>query len=242
MTTTPNPDPFAGLAAVGDRARALRATMATMKAAWPAGVTFPGHDVTGDLTVEIASDGRVVRASLAQGWTATIGARGLARALNQAIGAASAALGDAWVESWDAPDAAEVAPTPRPARLTLEEYRRAFPPPRTREELRAKADRAAEVREEAARRQSRLASEGSAREEFVSASGRFRVVRSRAAVMGLEAEPNALALMTPDDVARDLVAICAEVEQRASVDAHGPLTTRLAEVRQRRAELDGRTP
>lgn len=216
-------DPLDRMAQIGDGMRALQSRLATMRAAWPTGEVFHGDDSTGALRVEMTSAGRVSSVSLDDDWASRIGVRSLARAVNEAIGAASATLGDTWVDTWTDADAPAVVPQPRPRAVTLEEYRAAFPPPTSREELRARADAVAAAREARAIRERGDVQSISApgRESFTSPGGRFTVTRSDSQLTGLEALPNALATMTVETLGQEIVAVLAEIERRALGDAGG---------------------
>ncbi|MFN3867345.1 MAG: hypothetical protein ACK4MD_11640 [Demequina sp.] len=210
-------DPLERIGQIGDRMRALRGRLATMRDAWPVGEVFEGEDASGALRVVLTAEGRVSQVVLEDDWRERIGVRSLARAVNQAIGAASARLGDTWLVEWEGADGGVSPQPPRPPRVTLEEYRAVFPAPTSREELRAKADFAAHVREarEARDRGDVRGFAAPGRESFVSPSGRFTATRSGNGLTGLESRPDALATMTDDDVGRDIVAILDEIDRRA---------------------------
>lgn len=216
-------DPLERMAQLGDQMRALRSRVSGMEQAWPAGDVFHGEDATGALRLELTSKGRVSRVDLDNDWTARIPSRSLAMAVNQALGAASAKLGATWLKNWN-PDEVDPALIPeRPRSVTLEEYWAANPPPKTREELREKAERVAERREARQARERELSQrvQGPGREQFMSPRGRFTVTRSQDQLTGLESLPNALATMTPADVGREIVAILDEIHHRALGDDAG---------------------
>lgn len=224
-----------GLGDVANRMRALRSTVNQMRSAWPEGQVFEGVDASGALTVELGSDGRVKRVRLAQDWLKKIDSRALARAVNEATGAASARLGDAWLEEWDQDGTTEDAP-PRPS-PTLAQYRALVPAPKSLLDLRAKADAAADAREEYAEFKGRVA-QAAQRERFDSPRGLFRVTRSRAQLTGLEFEHNDVVFVPVEDVGREVVAALDEIDRRALLDAPqkshaSAAVTALTELRER---------
>lgn len=219
MTLADDPtDPLARIGQISDGMRRLKSQVATMRAAWPTGEVFHGEDASGALRLDLSSDGRVSQVTLDPEWQRRIGVRSLARAVNEAIGAASARLGDTWLNTWTEGDAPAADPEAPPRAVNLEEYREAFPPPTTREELRARADAVAAARKARDSSEHHLL-DASGRESFSSPSGIFRVTRSGGELTGLESLPNALATMTAASVSREIVAVLAEIDRRASGEA-----------------------
>lgn len=211
-----SPD-LARLQSISDRASGLRRTINKLKSAWPDGAEFRGSDDSGALTVTISAKGDVVQVDLATDWQKRIDERSLARAVNEAIGAASIPLADAWFENV-APDALDVAPraSSRP-RVTLDEYRSRHPAPRSLDDLRAKFDLLAAARAEYTRSKSQLG-ELTARQSFDSPRGLFRVVRSRANLLALTYERNALTFTSQADIESDIVGSLDEIRRRSSND------------------------
>ncbi|WP_159501999.1 hypothetical protein [Microbacterium sp. 18062] len=234
-----------GLARVADEVAGLRHALAKMRDEWPEGREFEGEDASGALGVTLSADGDVVDVRLASDWSRRIEPRELARAINQASGQASLRIAEVWLENAQ-PNEIDLGPRHvDPPRPTLHEYRTRFPPPESLDDLTEKFDLAAAARAEY--RRYRAAADGLSRHDRFTSPGRlFQVVRSRANLLVLEAEPDALTFRSSEEVARDILAALDEVRRRDADDQRRlseefPALTELRERNARRlAALTGR--
>lgn len=210
-----NSSSLARLQEISERASGLRRTFDDLKAAWPEGAEFRGSDASGALTVTISSKGDVVQVDLAADWQKRIDERSLARAINEAVGAASVPLADQWLDDLDEQGVEEAPRASTRPRLTLEEYRRRYGTPHTLEDLAPAFDRLAAARAEYDRSQVQLR-QLAGHERFESPRGFFRVTRSRANLLALEYEKGDFTFRSTDEVQREIVASLDEIRRRAA--------------------------
>lgn len=226
------------LQSISDRTSGRQRTFDALKAAWPDGAEFSGTDKSGALTVTISAQGDVAQVDLVADWSKRIDERSLARAINEAIGAASIPLVQQWSDNLDpdAPDGTSCASS-RP-QMTLDEYRCHVPAPQSLGDLEAQFNRLAAARYEYARLKSQL-DQPPAHESFESPRGLFRVTRSRANLLALTYERNALTFIDKASIEREIMSSLVEIRRRDS-SAQAELSASfpaLAALRERQTEL-----
>jgi hypothetical protein len=200
--------------------RRLRRQISEFQAAWPDGEVFRGEDASGAIEAEIDARGTVTAITLSDDWQSRVGLRSLARALNEATGAASRNLGNAWIDGLQTLDPGTVAPDDQPVhrRTSLAEYVARVPEDQQFASLRAKAELNAAAREEYKRFKAEIA-QIPTREQFDSPRGFFTVSRSLGQLTGLEIDPNRIAFISNVELGRELVDVLAEIERRAVPNA-----------------------